>query len=99
MQMKERIAEGLLSLWENHRGACLGLAAGVFFALAILLFGFWQTLFVAFMALAGLWLGHEYDTGADAWSDLKEGLGRLLPVGYLRFRNEEQSDFSIRKER
>ena len=76
--MKAKIIEELLRLWEEHRGACLGLTAGAVIAIAMLIFGFWQTMFVIFMALAGLWLGNEYDSKADAWLDLKETLARHL---------------------
>ena len=97
--MKAKILEEFLSLWENHRGACLGLFAGAMIAVAMLLFGFWQTLFVMFMAIAGLWLGNEYDNKADAWLDLKETLARFLPVRYQRFRDTGYTGFGFRKER
>ncbi len=97
--MKAKILEELLSLWENHRGACLGLSMGIIIAVAMLIFGFWQTLFVIFMALAGLWLGNEFDSKADAWRDLKETMARFLPVRYQRFRGTDYTEFGFRKER
>ena len=98
-QMKAKIIEELLSLWKNHRGACLGLSAGALIAIAMLVFGFWQTMFVVFMALAGLWLGNEYDSKADAWLDLKETMARFLPVRYQRFRGTNYTNYGFRKER
>ena len=65
--MKAEIRKELLNLWRNHRGASVGLATGTMIAVAMLIFGFWQTVFVLFMAAAGLWLGHEHDIGGDAW--------------------------------
>ena len=97
--MKAKILEELLSLWENHRGACLGLSMGILIAVAMLIFGFWQTLFVIFMALAGLWLGNEFDSKADAWRDLKETMARFLPVRYQMFRGTDYTEFGFRKER
>ena len=97
--MKAEIRKELLNLWRNHRGASVGLATGTMIAVAMLIFGFWQTVFVLFMAAAGLWLGHEYDSKADAWLDLKETMARFLPVRYQRFRGTNYTDYGFRKER
>ena len=87
--MKAEIRKELLNLWRNHRGASVGLATGTMIAVAMLIFGFWQTVFVLFMAAAGLWLGHEHDIGGDAWLDLKESLAHLLPVSFQRYRGKD----------
>ncbi len=100
--MKAELQNELLHLWQEHRGASLGLMAGVIVAICMLIFGFWQTLFVLFLGFAGLWLGNEYDNKADAWLDFKEGLARFLPVSFQRYRGRngaDYTDYDFRKER
>ncbi len=100
--MKGEFYSELLSLWRAHTGACTGLLGGAVMAVCMLVFGFWQTLFVVFMGTVGLWLGHEYDNKADAWLDFKEGLARFLPNRFQRYhghRGMYYTDFDFRKER
>ena len=61
--------------WENHRGCVLGAILGALIAVSILLFGFWNMLFIGFCVVAGLWLGKQIDDADDGW------LQKLREVG------------------
>ena len=50
-------------LWQNHRGKAVGLVLGLAIGIAILLFGFWNTVFVLVCGLLGLLIGIQMDKG------------------------------------
>ena len=73
--MKEECARLFQEAWENHRGCLLGAVLGALIAVSILLFGFWNMLFIGFCVVVGLWLGKQIDDADDGW------LQRLREVG------------------
>lgn len=50
-------------LWEQHRGLCIGAAAGLFFGAIYLFFGFWDMLVFAFIMAACLYVGRKLERG------------------------------------
>ena len=74
-EMKEECVRLFREAWENHRGCMLGAVLGALIAVSILLFGFWNMLFIGFCVAAGLWLGKQIDDADDGW------LQRLREVG------------------
>lgn len=94
--MKEELTQGLFWLWREHRGASLGVLLGLLLGISVLVFGFWQTLFVAVCCLVGLWLGRELDAKADILDDLyqlRDSLADLLlPRRFRRFRPRDRFD-------
>ena len=52
--MKEQIIRFLQDEWQNNRGRSLGLLLGALFAIFVLLFGFWRTIFCIVCALVGM---------------------------------------------
>lgn len=52
--------------WENHRGCLLGSIIGALIAVSILLFGFWNMLFIGVCVAIGLLLGQRIDEADDA---------------------------------
>ena len=73
--MKEELKKLFQDAWENHRGCVFGVSLGIFVSVSILLFGFWNMLFIGFCVAVGLWLGKQIDDADDGW------LQRLREVG------------------
>ncbi len=73
--MKEECVRLFQEAWETHRGCVLGAILGALIAVSILLFGFWNMLFIGFCVVAGLWLGKQIDDADDGW------LQKLREVG------------------
>ena len=65
--MKEECVRLFQEAWENHRGCVLGDILGALIAVSILLFGFWNMLFIGFCVVVGLWIGKRIDDGDDVW--------------------------------
>lgn len=53
--------EALATLWEYHRGKTLGLLIGLLFGLMVVMFGFFQAIFIALCMLAGFVIGKRID--------------------------------------
>lgn len=68
----------LRDLIENHRGKLLGALFGLVFALMIIRFGFWWSLFIAAFVFVGYWIGKRMD---DHKEDLVDVLDKFLPPG------------------
>ena len=73
--MKEECIRLFQEAWNGHRGCVAGAFIGAFVAISILLFGFWNMLFIGFCVVVGLWLGKQIDDADDGW------LQRLREVG------------------
>ena len=52
-------------VWQEDRGQCLGLFAGIVLALMILLIGFWRTAFIVLCGGVGLYIGRKADREED----------------------------------
>ena len=80
--MKEEYVQLFQEAWENHRGCVLGAVFGALIAVSILLFGFWNMLFIGVCVAVGLWLGKQIDDADDGWlQKLREvGLQGLLDL-------------------
>lgn len=57
-------------MWEERRGASLGIIIGVSFAAIVLLFGFWQSIFLILSGLIGFAIGARVDS--------KENFNRMM---------------------
>ena len=66
-EMKEECVRLFQEAWENHRGCVMGAILGALIAVSILLFGFWNMLFIGLCVAAGLWLGKQIDDADDGW--------------------------------
>ena len=49
-------------MWEERRGASLGVIIGVTLAAVILIFGFWQSVFLILFGLIGFAIGARVDS-------------------------------------
>ena len=70
-------------LFTPHRGKTIGMFFGAFLGLAVLIFGFWQTLFVLLCALVGLLIGIRIDHGIRP-RDVEDFLKDLFPYRYSK---------------
>ena len=77
--MKEECANLFREAWEKHRGCMLGAIFGALVAVSILLFGFWNMLFIGICVAIGVWLGQQIDNADDGWlQDIRENGVRNL---------------------
>lgn len=63
--MREELREALEELWRSHRGKTAGTILGIVLGIAVLCFGFWNTVFVLCCGLVGLFVGTQLDQGDD----------------------------------
>lgn len=70
----------LLEIWQHHSGKITGVTLGIIFAILIIVFGIFHTLFVILCATAGYVIGKRIDEKED----IMEILDKLLPPGYHR---------------
>ena len=80
--MKEECVQLFQEAWENHRGCVLGAVFGALIAVSILLFGFWNMLFIGVCVAVGLGRGKQIEDADDGWlQKLREvGLQGLLDL-------------------
>jgi len=71
--------EVLRDLVDNHRGKILGGLIGLVFALMIIRFGFFWSIFIGICVLAGYFIGKRMD---DNKEDLVDVLDKFLPPGH-----------------
>jgi uncharacterized membrane protein len=72
---------GLLTeILQSHSGKIIGLVTGMLAGISILLFGFFQTMFVMFCMIAGYVVGKRIDEKED----IMDILGKILPPGSYR---------------
>lgn len=72
--------EILKEIWQDHGGKIAGASLGFVFGILVILFGFFQTLFVTICAVAGFIIGKRIDQKED----LMEVLDKILPPSYHR---------------
>ncbi|EKU71524.1 DUF2273 domain-containing protein [Selenomonas sp. F0473] len=73
--MKEQIIRFLQEEWQNNRGRSMGLLLGAAFGIAVLVFGFWRTVFFIACALLGMCIGRWIErrgTWAGMRADMME---------------------------
>lgn len=51
----------LMEILNNHRGKLCGVLFGLFFAILVLIIGFWRTLFIACCITVGYIIGKRFD--------------------------------------
>lgn len=70
----------LEEIWQQHSGKIVGVTIGFILGVLILIFGFFQTLFVLLCVIAGYIVGKRIDEKED----IMDILDKLLPPGYHR---------------
>ena len=66
--MKENILLLLQDQWEHHRSRTVGLLLGALFGICVLLFGFWNIVFVILCAGIGMYIGLQSEH--RHWSEI-----------------------------
>ncbi len=67
-------------IWQHHSGKIVGVTTGFTLGVLIIIFGFFQTLFVLLCVIAGYIVGKRIDEKED----IMDILDKLLPPGYHR---------------
>lgn len=78
--MKDEMKQLAKTLWDNHRCKACGLMLGLVLGIAILLFGFWNTVFVLVCGMLGLFIGVKLDNGEN----IVARLDRIFPNRFQR---------------
>ncbi len=67
-------------IWQHHSGKIVGVMIGFTLGVLIIIFGFFQTIFVLLCVIAGYIVGKRIDEKED----IMDILDKLLPPGYHR---------------
>lgn len=71
---REHLLQTLDYLWENQRGKTIGCSFGLLLGILILLFGFWNIIFILLCGVIGLYIGMCIDRSDDFLEILSEKL-------------------------
>lgn len=74
--MKETIKLFLRDLWQQHPGKCVCTTLGVLLGICILVFGFWDMLFIFLLGGIGLFVGQNVDREGNTWQNIKDYIPR-----------------------
>ena len=74
--LKDSIAAFGQHLWERHPCKCVCGTAGILLGICILIFGFWNMLFIFFMGAVGLFVGMNVDREGNTWQNIKDCIPR-----------------------
>lgn len=83
--MREAIKNFVIDLFESHRTRKIGFIAGLATGVAILLIGFFNTLFIALCGLIGLFAGSRFDSKDDLVDKILLKLDEMLPERIQRW--------------
>lgn len=83
--MKEVIKKFIIDLFDTHRTRKLGFVAGLLTGAAILIIGFFNTLFIALCGLIGLFIGSRFDSKDDLVDKIIMKLDEVLPEKIQRW--------------
>ena len=83
--MFDAIKNFVIDLFKGHRTRKVGLIVGLFTGVAILIIGFFNTLFIALCGLIGLFVGSRFDSKDDLVEKLLMKLDNILPEKIQRW--------------
>ena len=73
------------SQFETHPNRKIGFLSGVIFGAAILIFGFFSTMFAVFCGVIGLYIGSKFDEGDDLINRTLKSIEKILPERFQRW--------------
>ncbi len=73
------------AFFETHRTRKIGFVIGIIFGIAILIFGFFNTVFAMICGLIGLYIGAKFDNGDELIDETLRKLNRILPDKFQRW--------------
>lgn len=82
--MWEAIKAQIIDLFEVHRKRKIGFLLGFIFGIVILVFGPFQTFFVIFCGVIGLYIGSRFDEGDDLVGRTLKLIEEALPKRFQR---------------
>ncbi len=74
--LKDSVVAFFQHLWERHPGKCACSMTGMVLGVCILIFGFWNMLFVVLMGAVGLFIGMNVDREGNTWQNIKDCIPR-----------------------
>ena len=83
--MFNAIKSFVIDMFEGHRTRKIGFVMGLFTGGAILLIGFFNTLFIALCGLIGLFAGSRFDSKDDLVDKIIAKLDAMLPEKIQRW--------------
>ena len=83
--MFEAVKNFVVDMFESHRTRKIGFIAGLCTGAAILLIGFFNTLFIALCGLIGLFAGSRFDSRDDLVEKILMKLDEILPERIQRW--------------
>ncbi|MBE8952929.1 MAG: DUF2273 domain-containing protein [Quinella sp. 1Q7] len=83
--MFEAVKKFVIDMFEGHRTRKIGFVAGLLTGGAILLIGFFNTLFIALCGLIGLFAGSRFDSKDDLVDKIIMKLDEMLPEKIQRW--------------
>ena len=83
--MLQAIKNFVIDIFESHRTRKFGFIAGLFTGGAILLIGFFNTLFIFLCGVIGLFIGSRFDSKDDLIEKLIHKLDEILPERIQRW--------------
>ncbi|MBR2773444.1 MAG: DUF2273 domain-containing protein [Selenomonadaceae bacterium] len=83
--MIEAIKNFVIDLFESHRTRKIGFITGLITGVAILLLGFFNTLFIFLCGVIGLFVGSRFDSKDDLVEKILHKLDELLPENIQRW--------------
>ena len=85
MKMFNAIKNFVIDMFEGHRTRKIGFVMGLLTGVAILLIGFFNTLFIALCGLIGLFAGSRFDSKDDLVDKIIAKLDAMLPERIQRW--------------
>ncbi|MBD3879203.1 MAG: DUF2273 domain-containing protein [Quinella sp. 1Q5] len=83
--MIEAIKSFVIDLFESHRTRKIGFITGLITGVAILILGFFNTLFIFLCGVIGLFVGSRFDSKDDLVEKILHKLDELLPENIQRW--------------
>ncbi len=83
--MIEAIKNFVIDLFESHRTRKIGFVTGLVTGGAILLLGFFNTLFIFLCGVVGLFVGSRFDSKDDLVDKIIRKLDEILPENIQRW--------------
>ena len=83
--MIEAMKSFVIDLFESHRTRKIGFITGLITGVAILILGFFNTLFIFLCGVIGLFVGSRFDSKDDLVEKILHKLDELLPENIQRW--------------
>ena len=83
--MIEAMKSFVIDLFESHRTRKIGFITGLITGVAILILGFFNTLFIFLCGVIGLFVGSRFDSKDDLVEKILHKLDEILPENIQRW--------------